>query len=102
MQYPDSIPIEEVKSILAIAKSQAFKERFQEFMHCAWVVQGYAQAQLIGAPDVIKSSSGDPEAMLEALVAQCESGDASSQALTDWKAIIPYVLKLILLAIEMA
>lgn len=100
MDYPSAIPVTEIKAILDISRAGSFKENFQEFMHCAWVVQGYGQAMMIGAPEVAKQSALSPEQMLESIVTQSESGELVSQAAVSWKDILPYILKLAIIALQ--
>ena len=92
MHYPEEFPLEEIKTIIAAVKSGKVKEEFQNLAHSVWIVQGYAQANIIGSPgseanptDVIDSQSAsanfDPIGHLEAMVAAHESGELTAQSL---------------------
>ena len=41
MNYPESLPLTEIKNVLDIVKTGDIKGRVQDLMHNAWVLQGY-------------------------------------------------------------
>ena len=48
--YPTWLPFEEIKDVVVIARAGEIVERLPDFIHALWVVQGYAQSQIIGSP----------------------------------------------------
>lgn len=104
--YPESVPFEEVKVVLSIAKSNAFTGRMPEFMQNLWVVQGYAQKQMFGSVNnslLMRSSNAvDPIAVLEQLAAQADSEDISAQISIPWNIVLPWLLTLAAQALEIA
>lgn len=103
MHYPEEFPLEEIKTIIAAVKGGKVKEEFQNLAHSAWVVQGYAQANIIGSPgsednptDAVGSQSAsedfDPIGHLEAMVAAHESGELTAQSLGSMDFILNWVV----------
>jgi hypothetical protein len=104
--YPDTLPLEEIKTILSIAKNNSFVGRMPEFMQCVWTVQGYAQKQMFGSESnslLLRSSNAvDPIAVLEQLASQADSGDFTAQVSIPWSVVLPWLLKLAAQALEIA
>jgi len=55
--YPTWLPFEEIKDVVVIARAGEIIERLPDFIHALWVVQGYAQSQIIGSP--VKAQSAE-------------------------------------------
>ena len=105
MNYPDSLPLTEIRNVLDIVKSGDIKGRVQDLMHDAWVLQGYLQKQMIGSPSnllLARQSSEDPIAVLENAVVQAETNELTAQISVPWSIVLPWLLKLIAQAAEAA
>ena len=105
MNYPESLPLTEIKNVLDIVKTGDIKGRVQDLMHNAWVLQGYLQKQMIGNPSnllLAKQSSEDPVAVLENVISQADSSELVAQISVPWSIVLPWLLKLIAEAAEAA
>jgi|APCry1669188970_1035186.scaffolds.fasta_scaffold70358_2 hypothetical protein len=105
MNYPESLPLTEIKNILDIVKTGDIKGKVQDLMHNAWVLQGYLQKQMIGNPSnllLAKQSSEDPVAVLENVINQADSSELVAQISVPWSIVLPWLLKLIAEAAEAA
>jgi len=98
--YPEEFPLSEVKDVVNDVKDGKVKENLQNFAHNVWVVQGYAQASLIGneTPDFVLSTQSVPEdfdaiSELEKLCANVEENTVSAQMAIPWEFILQWALK---------
>jgi hypothetical protein len=87
--------------VIDIVRAGDIMARKTEFAHSAWVVQGYAQAQIIGEPGVVSGPEvvAEPLAALEAAVAaEQEAMDGGTVAAIPipWALIAAYLIKLLL------
>lgn len=99
VQYPDLFPIESVKQIVTIVKSGTIKEQVSPFAFHVWVIQGYAQKQVLGTPDGGASiMTTQKSASLESALSMLEllaSDEPKTQASVDWSLILPYLFQLL-------
>ena len=121
--YPANFPLEEVRSVLSIVKSQQIAANKERFAHDLWVIQGFAMSKILGEPNFsLSSQSAQSESLkdsiqlpsvpndispltadefvsalgeLEKSLDQAE-GRVAAQGLVDWKSILSLVLKLLL------
>jgi hypothetical protein len=100
MDYPVEFPLVEVKTIISTVKDGQVKEKFADLAHSVWVVQGYAQANVIGLPgvepvtpvDLQSAEDFDPIGALEAMAAAHESGELQAQDLNDWSFLLNWLI----------
>ena len=103
MDYPVEFPLVEVKTIVTAVKDGQIKEKFADLAHSVWIVQGYAQANIIGIPGVepvepvtpVESQSAedfDPIGALEAMAAAHESGELQAQDLSEWSFLLEWLI----------
>jgi D-serine deaminase-like pyridoxal phosphate-dependent protein len=55
--YPSAVPMDELLNAINLVKSGEFGSNVSTLAHDLWVVQGYAQNALIGAPVSTQSAS---------------------------------------------
>jgi hypothetical protein len=122
--YPESFPVAEITTIVDLVRNGKVKDNLDDAAFAVWVVQGYGQKVLIGAPNGVDDGAGngeddgagngeddatppdftlslmkapadvDEEVALQALEALV-SGDPQVQASIPWDIILPYLLKLL-------
>jgi len=103
MNYPDILPLFEIKTILDIVKSGSYTGKVPQLMQSIWIAQGYGQKQVFGDPTnslLLSSAALDPVAVLEQLVAQSATGDVPAQVSIPWNIVLPWLLKLAIEALE--
>lgn len=100
--YPSELPLNEVKSLISIIRSNEIAAKKAEFAHSLWVVQGYAQSKLIGSDEsfVLVSQAAeccggackslDQKALSELEKAAASADGVSAQAIIDWKTILKF------------
>jgi len=115
--YPESFPVAEITTIVDLVRNGKVKDNLDDAAFAVWVVQGYGQKVLIGAPNGVDDGAGngeddatppdftlslmkapadvDEEVALQALEALV-SGDPQVQASIPWDIILPYLLKLLI------
>lgn len=106
VEYPQSIPLLEIKSIIDVVRNGKLKEDLPTVAKSGWIVQGFAQKMLIGEPgstppstpdfSLTSQSSVDIMAELEKFVAKVESGETTAQISIPWDLVAQWVLKLLL------
>lgn len=111
--YPESFPISEIRTLVDLVRNGKVQNNLDDFAFAVWVVQGYGQKALLGAPNGVDDGAGeddtapdftltlmkapadvDEEAALQALEA-LTSDDVAVQAAIPWDIILPYLLKLL-------
>lgn len=96
--YPIEFPYQEIKNVVAIVRSGEIVANRQVLVHDIWVVQGYAQHTIIGAPaeTVNAQSVEDPLSLLEKAAAQAEGDTVTAQFAIPWGVIAKYLAELLL------
>jgi len=96
--YPSAFPLVEIKNVIDIVRSGDLISQKEALAHDAWVVQGYAQSMLIGAPTTAMSAQDaiDPLEALEKAAAAAESDTPTAQISIPWAVIAKYVTELLL------
>jgi len=100
--YPIEFPYQEIKNVVAIVRSGEIVANRQVLVHDIWVVQGYAQHTIIGAPaevatpTVSAQSVEDPLSLLEKAAAQAEGDTVTAQFAIPWGVIAKYLAELLL------
>lgn len=97
MNYPADVPVQEMLNVVKLLRSGTVIANRAEFALDAWVVQGYCQKQIIGAPAdtqyVSQAADGrDPLDLMESVA----NGDPQAQLLFPWELIAGFVLKKII------
>ena len=112
--YPESFPVSEIRTIVDLVRNSKVGDNLDDFAFAVWVVQGYGQKALLGAPNGVDDGAGeddttppdfsltlmkapadvDEEAALQALEA-LTSDDVTVQAAVPWDIILPYIFKLL-------
>ncbi|MCC9655294.1 hypothetical protein [Rhodopirellula halodulae] len=111
MQYPDSLPLTEIKLIIDRLRSGTVDGHLDEFAHAIWVVQGYAQKMLIGeaktetpdAPDfeLTAQTADTSEQAIQALERAIDKrqelgeGEIVTQAAIPWSLILKFLLEIL-------
>lgn len=94
--YPEDWPVVDIRTLWEIVRSGDMAARKQELALSAWVVQGYAQSQLIGNPGdntgPIWSTEATPEHVLESMVIS----EGIEAAKIPWAVILKFLLEKIL------
>lgn len=115
--YPESFPVSEIRTLVDLVRGGKVGDNLDDFGYAVWVVQGYAQKALLGAPNGVddgpSDDSGedgtapdftlspmsapaevDEEAALQALE-KLASDEPQAQFEIPWDIILPYLLKLL-------
>lgn len=97
-KYPILLPLEEAKNIVMYVTSGTVLQNLSDFMHDAWVIQGYAQGQILGNPDLKSYSAEDTStdgglAELQKVIASADG--VASQGVINWLLILRWVVELI-------
>ena len=71
-----------------------------QVLHCAWQLEGVALGMLLPDAPIARSTSLDPKATLEYLVAAGEASDVKMAISIDWKQVLQVVIDLILKFLE--
>lgn len=96
VKYPIILPLAEAQNVIAIVRSGAITGNLASLAHDLWVIQGYAQGQILGNPALAAyaaSPDGDGLAELEKAVA--EASGAASQGAISWALILRWVIQII-------
>jgi hypothetical protein len=100
MNYPEQLPVNEIRFVVDAIRKNEVKTNAQEFGRSLWVVQGYAQRMIIGSPTPVKrdpifgifaSYDGLPD--LEKCL---ETADYSTRASLPWNLILYWLLQLLM------
>lgn len=103
--YPNSFPLSELQSIVSIVRSGNLKGNINQLAFDAWVVQGFAQKSLLGAPDSkrdgefslftspVEYNAFAAVAAMEAVIASADQ--PSAQAAVPWDLICVFILELL-------
>lgn len=99
MQYPQTLPLAEIRTVLSTVKSGTIKENLPTFAHAAWVIQGYIQGTALGSTTETEAKTGEVTFTLQStenVVAILESltdeNTVSAQASLPWAAILRFIL----------
>ncbi len=98
MNYPQSLPLTEIKTVISLVKSTTVKENLPTFAHAAWVVQGYIQSSMLGnqTTDEVAftlQSTENPLNILEKLV---DETSVTAQANLPWALILRFIVNQLL------
>jgi len=94
--YPSDFPLTEITNVVAIVKNGEIQTKTSEFAMDLWWVQGFAQSQLVGNPNltqISKAAAGDPIHELEKLVALHQSGTLTAQSAIPWQTILLWAIQ---------
>lgn len=58
VEYPSDLPMSELLEAIKVVQAGDFKNGIDELAHDLWVIQGYAQKMLIGAPTSAQAAEG--------------------------------------------
>lgn len=92
--YPDSLPLEEIKTIVNIIRAKEAVEKKAELAYSGWIVIGYALNKALGDPNFSLSAQavGDGFVELEKLA----DGEINAQGLIPWTLILKYLVSMLL------
>lgn len=99
LDYPQTLPLDEIKAIIELVKNREVKTNLPVFAKNAWVVQGFVQKMVLGNTlssepnfDLFTAGEFDGVAALE----KCIASEASVQLTLPWALILEWLLKLLL------
>ncbi len=97
-KYPIMLPLDEAKNIVMYVTTGTILQNLPDFMHDVWVVQGYAQGQLLGNPDLksYTAENATNDGLVELQKAISSAEDPSAQGAINWLLILQWVIELIL------
>jgi hypothetical protein len=99
-KYPLTLPLDEAKNIVMYVTTGTILANLSDFAQDVWVVQGYAQGQILGNPDIKSYAAADAEpdekglAELQKAIASAE--DTTAQGAINWLLILRWVVGLII------
>jgi len=104
MSYPTDLPLVEIQNVVSIIRGGEVKEKFSDFAHDLWLVQGYAQGMIIGKPEsnfslMSAQAEFDAVAELEKVSNQDENA-LTAQAAIPWGLIMMWALDLLKKVLE--
>lgn len=100
-KYPLTLPLDEAKNIVMYVTTGTVLANLSDFAHDAWVLQGYAQGQILGNPDIRAYAAEGTEAESTAALAELQKAISSAEDMTaqgaiNWLLILRWVVGLII------
>jgi hypothetical protein len=96
MNYPADVPVQEMLNVVKLLRAGTVVENRAQFALDAWVVQGYCQKQILGAPEgtqfVSQAAEQDPLTLIEIVA----NGEPQPHLLFPWELIASFLLKKII------
>lgn len=102
--YPDGFPLDNIRSLVNALRDGTVRDNLQQFAFDVWVVQGFGQKALLGAPGTNDGDNGfvlmavpaavDTDAAMQALEALAND-EPQAQASVPWELILAFLLKLL-------
>jgi hypothetical protein len=94
--YPDSVPLLELKSAVDIIRKGEVQAKAPTFAHDLWTIQGYGQKMLVGSPTpdfavISKADAFDAVGTMEKIISQAE-GNPTAQLDMPWRLLVRWVV----------
>lgn len=96
VKYPIALPLAEAQNVIAIVRSESILANLPALAHDLWVIQGYAQGQILGNPALTAYAAPDGSTGLSELEkAVAEAKGTVAQGAISWVLILKWVIELL-------
>jgi hypothetical protein len=94
--YPAQIPLSEIQAVVAIVRANQVIEKRATLAYNVWVIQGYAQSQIVGSPSSDSISTQAADDAFFTLEKVADAGDSvTAQVAIDWSIILQWTLQIL-------
>lgn len=100
LPYPTDLPLDEIRTVIAIVTSKAFVERKEELAKSLWIIVGYGLGKIVKDPSVpgapMALTLSDEEALEVLKTLELSANPGATMGFQIPEALIAWAVKLLL------